>query len=1098
MPPRLTCLFSGLLLSFVANTASADPVVLPESPALSPDGKHVVFSYLGDVWMTGIDETKALPLTSHPARDDEPFFSPDGKQIAFTSDRTGSNQIFVMSLDERIPKQVTFHTEGYQNQGWYPDGTTILTLGSRDHYWRDSLRMIQVGVEKRSTEKVLFDAACEYARISPDGKRMLYTREGERWWRKGYVGTQASQIWILDLDTGETEQLLNHPGGCRTPIWKPDGSGFFYVGAETGSFNLREYNFESKETKVLTDFKDDSVVSPTISADGKTIVFRHLFDLYRLRLGAKKPPIKMSLETTGDVTIDSTMRRTLTSADNATFTDDGLEIAFVSGRDLWVMDTTLKEPVQITNTGAEEKEPLFSTDGNAIYFLRDVDGQQDLYKVERKDNKKFWWQNTEFIETQITNDAATDANTQLTPDGKKIAVVKEQGDLWLMDLDGKNAVQLVTGFNAPQYSFSPDGTWVAYSQYDNDFNSEIWIMPTDGSKPAVNVSRHPDNDRDPVWSPDGKILAFVGRRNAEETDIYYVYLRKDDEEETSRDRTLKAAIEKMKKARPQSPANQPATPEKKPDAAAKPADEKKPDDKPKAPEPKLMDIDIDDIHERLHRVSIPESEERGLFWFADGKTLGFSASIKGDSGTHIVQIPSQLSPKKISSSTGYVIKRLKDKKRVAWLAKGKLGTLQPTGSTETFSFSVNQELNQHDRFQAGFNTAWRLMRDNWYDQNLNNRNWDAIRRKYAEPAGKAADIRTMATLVQMMLGELNGSHLGFYPSSSSKRPSGWTPTTVHLGLRFDPEFKGPGLKIRDVILDGPCDKQKVSIEAGAILTAIDGMAVDPDFDLTTVLNGATKRDVTLTIKNAEEKTRDVTIRPTTYSVVRELLYRQWVKQNEKMVAEMSEEKLGYLHIRLMNDSSFREFERQLYNIGYGKDGLVIDVRDNGGGFTTDHLLTALTQPVHAITVPRAGGQGYPQDRKIYASWNKPIVVLCNQNSYSNAEIFSHAIKNLKRGKVVGVTTAGGVISTGGASVMDLGFLRQPFRGWYITRTGEDMELNGAKPHHELWPLPGEIPKGKDRQIEKAVQVLTKDVKKWKKRPQPKLINASELRAESNK
>jgi tricorn protease len=190
-------------------------------------------------------------------------------------------------------------------------------------------------------------------------------------------------------------------------------------------------------------------------------------------------------------------------------------------------------------------------------------------------------------------------------------------------------------------------------------------------------------------------------------------------------------------------------------------------------------------------------------------------------------------------------------------------------------------------------------------------------------------------------------------------------------------------------------------------------------------------------------------------------------------------------------ASFRKFEEELYDAGAGKEGLVIDVRENGGGSTADHLLTALTQPRHAIAVPRGGGPGYPQDRTVYATWDKPIVVLCNQNSFSNAEIFSHAIKTLKRGKLVGVPTAGGVISTGGTPIMDVGFLRMPFRGWYTIGDGEDMERHGAVPDVIVWPAPGDAAKGKHAQIEKAVEVLTADVKAWKERPQPKLKKASE-------
>ena len=262
-------------------------------------------------------------------------------------------------------------------------------------------------------------------------------------------------------------------------------------------------------------------------------------------------------------------------------------------------------------------------------------------------------------------------------------------------------------------------------------------------------------------------------------------------------------------------------------------------------------------------------------------------------------------------------------------------------------------------------------------------------------------------------------------------------------------------------------------------------------DLTTVLNGPLDRDVRLRIKSAKGEERDVVLRPISFSAARSLLYESWMETNRRMVEKASGGKLAYLHIRAMNMSSFYRFERELYAVAAGKDGLVIDVRENGGGSTTDHLLTVLTQPSHAITRPRGGGPGYPQDRRVYATWNKPIVVLCNQNSFSNAEIFSHAIKTLKRGQLVGVTTSGSVISTGARRIMDLGFLRMPFRGWFVLGSGEDMELHGAVPHHVVWPQPGEIPSGKDRQLDKAIQVLKADVQTWRKRPHPKLKKASE-------
>jgi tricorn protease len=245
------------------------------------------------------------------------------------------------------------------------------------------------------------------------------------------------------------------------------------------------------------------------------------------------------------------------------------------------------------------------------------------------------------------------------------------------------------------------------------------------------------------------------------------------------------------------------------------------------------------------------------------------------------------------------------------------------------------------------------------------------------------------------------------------------------------------------------------------------------------------------VQGADNKTRDVVLRPISYVGAQALLYEQWLQHNRKLVADASKGKLGYLHISQMAMPNFRKFEEELVSEGAGKDGLVIDVRENPGGSITDHLLTALTQPVHAITVPRGGTPGYPLDRKVYISWHKPIVVLCNQNSGSNAEIFSHAIKTLKRGQLVGVPTAGAVISTGAAPILDVGLLRLPTRGWFLLSDGEDMEKNGAVPNHMLWLEPGKLPAGRDAQLLKAIEVLQTDVQTWRDRPQPKLRKSTE-------
>jgi tricorn protease len=415
----------------------------------------------------------------------------------------------------------------------------------------------------------------------------------------------------------------------------------------------------------------------------------------------------------------------------------------------------------------------------------------------------------------------------------------------------------------------------------------------------------------------------------------------------------------------------------------------------------------------------------------------------------------------------------------------------PAPTLTSHRFRAQQTVARAEKQRAVFDQCWRVMRDHYYDERLGNRDWDAVRSKYASMAAAAPDMQAVAEVVQLMLGELNGSHLGFKLDPPAGTSKNWREETAHLGLRFDPGFEGPGWKVRDVIPRSPASHRQRAIQPGEIVLRVDGREVQPDMDSSEVLNGPAERDVVLRVKSAAGVERDVTLRPIPWARARELLYEQWIKDNRRAVEKASDGTLGYLHISAMSEESFHRFQEELFAAGAGKDGLVIDVRENGGGSTTDHLLTALTQPSHAITVPRGGAPGYPQDRIVYATWNKPIVVLCNQNSYSNAEIFSHAIKTLKRGQVVGVPTAGGVISTGAVKIMDVGTLRLPFRGWYLPGDGQDMELNGAVPDHVLWPAPGDLPRGVDAQLEKAIEVLKADVAEWKQKPQPKLLKASE-------
>ncbi len=964
---------------------------------------------------------------------------------------------------------------------------------------------------------------------------------------QGYRGSQSQQVWLFDLEKHAFQQVLARDTNCSWPLWRPDGKAFYFVSYAKSFGELCEYELESGKERVLTKFEDDTTAFPTLSRDGSTIVFRHLFDLYALTTEEGALPKPISITCSSDDQPEPIDRRTVITATDVAFTYDTLELAMIAGGDLWVMDTELREPRAVTQTATEERDPVFSAEGDILFYISDLEGQTDIWIAERGDKNKYWWQQTSFKTDRITRDADPESDLKLSPDGSRLAYRRNAGDLWIMDWKSKTTKRILQSWNLYEFEWSPDGKWIAYSQNDDNFNRDIWIMAADGTGKPYNVSRHPSNDTNPSWSPDGKVLAFVGERQDQQTDLFYVWLQASDEDTDRQDRAMQKAIEKLDRARkrPSSSSSSSGSmsssgsslsrlpisgsssrSEERKDGESSESDSRSSTMRPAGSRPPLpkVQIDFEDLSDRVHRIAVSSTQESGLFWSADSKKLAFSATIDGKKGTYAVEFPDSLRASLVVAATGSNA-RWTSSGQIVWLSSGLPTSVNVSaGQSVSLRFRGRQEVDLAAKHGAAFDLAWRIMRDRFYDERLGNRNWDAIRRKYSPIAHETLDKESLATLIQLMLGELNASHMGFtlsgvsgnllgaptppptdppLPTADPPEPnepfgSGqWRPTTKHLGLRFDPEYLGPGLRVKEVIRKGPATERRSKIEPGEIVVSINDVNVDIGYDLTQVLN-AVDSDFNLVVRNTKGDQRQVNLRAISATSARSLLYDHWVHLNREKVVEMSQGKLGYLHISGMNMPDFYRFEQDLYSVGFGKQGLVIDVRENGGGSTTDHLLTALTQPTHAITLPRGGGPGYPQDRIVYAVWNKPIIVLCNQNSFSNAEIFAHAIKTLKRGKVVGVTTAGGVISTGSVGVMDLGTMRMPNRGWYHRDTGEDFELNGAVPDVQIWPMPEDMNKGKDEQLAKAVEMLLEDVKAWEDRPQPKLRKSSERLSEETR
>ena len=1054
-----------LTVSFLLSlglSATAAPIRLGATPALTPDGSTLVFEWNEDLWTAPATGGVARALTRHPAIDRYAVISPDGSRVAFMSGRDDTFQVWTLALTGGAPQQVTFHSDGATPQDWYPDGKRLLVRGARESGKFLPHRFLTVDATQRVAEEPVFDDYGDWGRVSPDGSTLLYMRDGEDLYRRGYHGSKGATIWTYDFAKKTFACVAKSTDGseCRWPLWKPDGKGFYFVreGRE-GNFNLFERDLAGGDEKQLTFFKEFPVVLPSISRDGSAVVFRCGFDFYLYRTAAKGEPLKIQLEAPADEAKLATRREVYTRASNedeegaVRFTADTKQTVFAAGGDLWVMDTVVREPVAITSgTEGQDNFALFSKDEKAVYFLRDTGDAANIWKAERADSKLPWWRNRFFELTQVTTDQHARTALSLDPTGHRLAWMEKPGDLWVCKLDGSEARRLVASPGEVGYDWSPDGKWICASIQDSDDNRDVWIVSVDGTAPDYNLSRHPNWDGAASWSPDGRVIAYIGRTYDNDVDIYYAWLREEDhgrlERETDR---LKAVGE-----------------------------EKKTESTNKAPV--SVKIDFNGLADRVQRVKLNGNSLANTFWSWDGRALAFQGTIDGKSGTWKLFFPHPGKPEFMTASRGEWAEWTD--KAVCWSVDGVPATLD---TKYPFTVRVQRDLAEWRRL--GFLKMWRIMRDQFYDGRMNNLDWNAIRNRY-EPMVADVDDSGFARIVQMMLGELNASHLDFTPPRKKTTFAGeWTYQTGSLGVTFDPAFAGPGLRVQQVLEGAPASREFTKLNPGDVVLAIDDVAVGPRFDLTFLLNGVLPRDVNLLVEHGTNR-RSLRLPLTATDDIRKLARDAELDRARQRTAEWSEGHAGYINIAHMQTEDLRLFEKEVYAQGFGRDGLVIDVRNNTGGFVADQVLSILCHPAHAVTIPRGGVLSYQGSYLTRPFWKKPIVVLCNPYTVSNGEIFSHAIKNTGRGKLVGQITQGGVISTGERQVLDLGTFRIPHRAWFPAKTGLDMEHHGAIPDVAVDDPPAARAAGEDPQLKAAVEALRKDLEAYRK-AQPKVRFASE-------
>ncbi|MEN6521576.1 MAG: S41 family peptidase [Armatimonadota bacterium] len=1022
-----------------------NPIIGARMPSISPDGKKIAFVYRGDVWIADSNGGNATALTRNIEMDAYPRFSPDGNWVAFASLRNGNWDIFVVPAIGGTVQQLTYHSNGEVPNSWSPDGKQILYCAKID---AEDYILCSLDVKTLRIHKVIEDyALINSANCSPDGSMLIYTRDGFPWTRPRYMGSGAAQISILDTKKGVSRTITNDDRQHLWPQFLPGGKQILAVtiGDKTpstckidqsiGKFmdtsartpNLWVFDLNGKGRQV-TSFVGGSVRCPAAAIRTGDIVFEYEHDLWMMRSG-KKQPKKIALFASEDETQNSVRMETLTSGvDEAEPSSDGKTFAFGLHGEIWTVLVDKPSGVErksaeiarrLTDWAGDDSDFTWSSDGKKIYFTSDREFNIRIYELDVESLAvKPLWNRTEDV-----------SGLHISPDRSELAfwVAGPEGGLYVMSLATGKTRKLVDlpaiqryGQGGGYISWSPDAKWLAYNRAEDNGAWNIWIVPAAGGK-SVNITQLNAYHGLPTWSPDGKYLFFTSDRGGD--GLYVLPLTK----EPARTSDIDIKFEKPKDA-------------------------------------VKVAIDFDGASRRIRKLS-SQAPESDLTITPDGKI----AFISGGDIWYVTYDGKDT--KRVTTGGGCSIFRvLGEGKKWAVVRNGELQSVRPEdGAMSKIDFKADWERDVRAERKAAFTQFWRSYNRAFYDPNMHGRDWNAIRERY-EPLLDAVGTREeFALLLNMMVGELDASH-----SEVSAAPGGNpSPSTAILGFMFDYSYEGPGIRVASVPDGAPASFEKTRIKPGEYILSINGQDVTLDEYLFKALNNKWDRPMEFLVNSEPKKEGARTVRYTcmTWNEWFSLLYKNRVDRMRKYIEEKSGGAIGYVHINYMLGPDQARFEREVYEYSLGKKAMIIDVRNNGGGNISDTLIDWLERKPYGFRCSRDSKPTEIPKR----AWELPIVVLINEKSKSNAEMFPYAMRERGLAKLVGMPTPGYVISTLDLPLVDGTSARMPMMGVYRL-DGTPQENIGEKPDFTVPLTDEDWLAGRDPQVDKAIQVLIKDVK----------------------